>query len=149
MAKPPTHASIDAYLVAFPPEARRLLDELRALVRATVPGVTERISYGIPRFDLDGKHVVYIAGWKKHVGIYPIIGSVSEALAVEIAPFKKGKATLRFPLGQPLPVDLIRRIVDLRVAEITGAEGRPLGHLGDQDGRPEGRPLPKILISKG
>lgn len=110
-------ANIDAYLAAFPPEARRLLEELRALVRASVPGVTERISYGIPRFDLNGKYVVYIAGWKKHVGLYPITGDVAEALAAAIAPFKKGKATLQFPLGQPLPSELIRRIVALRVAD--------------------------------
>lgn len=113
-----TPVTLDAYLADFPPEARRLLDELRALVHTTVPGVTERISYGIPRFDWRGKYLVYMAGWKKHVGVYPIMGSVAEALGNEIAPFRHGKATLRFPLGQALPADLIRRILRMRAAEI-------------------------------
>lgn len=116
MASAPT--SVDAYLADFPSEARRLLDELRALVHATAPGVTERISYGIPRFDWRGKYVVYMAGWRKHVGLYPIQSPVAEALEAELAPFRHGKATLRFPLGQPLPAELIRRIVALRIAEI-------------------------------
>lgn len=116
MASAPT--TIDAYLADFPSEARRLLDELRALVHATAPGVAERISYGIPRFDWRGKYVVYMAGWRKHVGLYPIQSPVAETLEAELAPFRHGKATLRFPLGQPLPAELIRRIVTLRVAEI-------------------------------
>jgi uncharacterized protein YdhG (YjbR/CyaY superfamily) len=116
----PAPDSIDAYLAAFSSEARRLLEELRTVVHATAPGVTERISYGIPRFDLNGKYVIYIAGWKKHVGLYPITGDVAAALAAEIAPFTTGKPTLRFPLGQALPTELIRRIVALRVEEISG-----------------------------
>lgn len=112
-----TASSVDEYIAGFPPETRKLLEELRALVKATVPAVTERISYGIPTFDLDGRYLVYIAGFKNHVSLYPVTADLTEALGKEVEPYKKGKGTLRFPLGQPLPTGLIRRIVELRLEE--------------------------------
>ena len=112
-----TAGSVDEYIAGFPPETRKLLEELRALVQATAPEVTERISYGIPTFDLDGRYLVYIAGFKKHVSLYPVTADLTAALGEEVAPYKKGKGTVQFPLGQPLPTGLIRRIVQLRVAK--------------------------------
>lgn len=110
-----TAGSVDEYIAGFPPETRRLLEELRALIRSVAPEVTERISYGIATFDLDGRYLVYIAGFKKHVSLYPVTADLTAALGEEVEPYKKGKGTVQFPLGQPLPTGLIRRIVELRI----------------------------------
>jgi uncharacterized protein YdhG (YjbR/CyaY superfamily) len=109
---------VDAYIAGFPDEVRPVLEELRALVRAGAPEATERISYGIPTFDLKGKYFLYFAGWKHHVSLYPVSEAVERALGQEIEPFRGGKGTLKFPLGTPLPVPLIRRVVAARAAEV-------------------------------
>lgn len=122
MAKRPAAGSIDEYIADFPPGTREVLEELRALVMAAAPGVTERISYAIPAFDLHGRYLVYFAGWKKHIALYPITGGVAEAFGEELEPYRSGKGSVHLPLGQPLPTELIRRIVEFRVDEITGNE---------------------------
>jgi uncharacterized protein YdhG (YjbR/CyaY superfamily) len=112
-------SSIQAYIAAAAPETRKKLRELRALVKATAPRVTERISYGIPTFDLNGRYLVYIAAFKEHVSIYPAIGAAARELKKELAPYRAGKGTLRFPLDRPLPRGLIRKFVRVRVTEHT------------------------------
>jgi uncharacterized protein YdhG (YjbR/CyaY superfamily) len=112
--------SIDAYITQFPPETQEVLAELRALIRATAPDTTERISYGIPTFDLNGRYLVYLAGWKHHVALYPVTPAMEQAFEDELAPYRTSKGTLRFPLGQPMPTHLIRRIVEVRVREVVG-----------------------------
>ncbi|HEY5169686.1 MAG TPA: DUF1801 domain-containing protein [Thermoleophilia bacterium] len=111
-----TAATIDEYIADFPPETQAALEELRALIRASAPGATETISYAIPTFDLNGRHLVHFAGYAKHIGFYPIPSAMT-AFAEELAPYKSGKGSAQFPLGRPLPADLIRRIVEFRVAE--------------------------------
>ena len=124
MAMRSTATSIDEYVAGFPPETRKMLEELRALIKAAAPGATETISYAIPTFDLNGHHLVHFAGYEKHVGFYPT-GSGVEAFKGELKPYRSGKGSVQFPLGQALPTDLIRRIVELRVAENTDeASGR-------------------------
>lgn len=118
--------AIDDYIARFPPEVRKILEELRTLIRGTASDVTERISYGMPTFDLNGRRLVYVAGWKKHIALYPITAGVVKALEEEIAPYRSGKGTLRFPLGEPMPIDLIRRIVECRVQEVAGEERRDI-----------------------
>jgi len=118
MAKRSTANSIDEYIADFPLETQKALQEVRALIRASAPEAIETISYAIPTFDLHG-HLVHFAGYEKHVGFYPT-GSGVEAFKEELKPYKSGKGSVQFPLGQPLPTDLIRRIVELRVQENTG-----------------------------
>ena len=110
--------SIDEYIAEFPAETQEVLEQMRALIKATAPDATETISYAIPTFDLNGKHLVHFAGFQKHVGFYPIPTGM-EAFKEELKPYKQGKGSVQFPLDQPLPVDLIRRIVEVRVAENT------------------------------
>jgi uncharacterized protein YdhG (YjbR/CyaY superfamily) len=112
---------VDLYVAKLPPEAREAVERLRTIVREIVPGVTERISYGMPTFDLDGRYVVYLAGWKKHVALYPVTPGLAAELGEELAPYRSGKGSLRFSLGAPLPVDLIRRIVGFRAGEVAAA----------------------------
>lgn len=108
--------TIDEYIAEFPPETRRVLEEVRALIRSIAPDATETISYAIPTFDLNGTHLVHFAGYAKHVGLYPTPSGMV-AFEAELAPYRSGKGSAQFPLGQPLPLDLIRRIVEFRVAE--------------------------------
>jgi uncharacterized protein YdhG (YjbR/CyaY superfamily) len=116
MASRSTAETIDEYIAEFPPETQKVLEEMRALVSASAPGATETISYAIPTFDLNGRHLVHFAGYAKHVGFYPV-PSAMEAFKEELEPYRSGKGSAQFPLGQPLPADLIRRIVAFRVAE--------------------------------
>ena len=121
MTAQPAAASVDEYIAGFPPETRRVLEELRALIRETVPEVTERISYEIPTFDLDGRYVVYFAGWKKHIALYPVTAGMAREFGEELEPYRSGKGTLKLPLGKALPADLVRRIVAFRREEVRHA----------------------------
>ena len=116
MASRSTASSVDEYIAGFPAETRTVLEELRALIRAAAPDATETISYAIPTFDLRGRHLVHFAGYEKHVGLYPAPSGI-EAFSEELKPFRSGKGSAQFPLGRPLPTNLIRRIVEFRVEE--------------------------------
>jgi uncharacterized protein YdhG (YjbR/CyaY superfamily) len=117
MATRPAASAIDEYIAEFPPETRAMLEEMRALIRASAPDATETISYAIPTFDLNG-HLVHFAGFKHHVGFYPT-GRGVEAFKDELAPYRSGKGSVQFPIGKPLPADLIWRIVEFRVEQNT------------------------------
>jgi Uncharacterized conserved protein len=119
MATRSTAGTIDEYIAAFPVDTQKVLAELRALIKAAAPGATESISYAIPTFDLNGRHLVHFAGYARHIGFYPIASGI-EAFKEELKSFKQGKGSAQFPLDQPLPRDLIRRIVEFRVRENTG-----------------------------
>jgi len=119
----PTAGSIDEYIAAFPQETQELLRQVRTVVRAAAPAATETISYAIPTFDLNGKHLVHFAGYAKHIGFYPT-GSGGEAFAEELKGYKGGKGSVQFPIGKPLPIDLIRRIVEFRVGQVA-RKGQP------------------------
>ena len=109
-----TAADIDAYIAEFPPETQKVLQEIRELIRANAPGATETISYAMPTFDLNGRHLVHFAGYARHIGFYPIPTGM-EAFKDELSHYKTGKGSVQFPLAQPLPLDLIRRIVAVEV----------------------------------
>jgi uncharacterized protein YdhG (YjbR/CyaY superfamily) len=108
-------ASVDAYISSFPPDAAAALTEVRHLVAEIVPEATETISYDIPTFDLDGRHLVHFAAWEKHLSIYPV--PRSDALTHELQPYRHGKGTLRFPFAQPVPYELIGKVVTALVKE--------------------------------
>ena len=114
-----TAASIDEYIAQFPAETQAALEEMRAIIRDLAPDAVETISYAIPTFDLGGTHLVHFAGYARHVGLYPTPSGM-EAFADDLAPYKRGKGSAQFPLSEPLPVELIRRIVEFRVREVTG-----------------------------
>ena len=116
-------ATVDEYIASFPPEVQRTLEDVRAAIRAAVPGTEERISYGIPTFALRGRYVVYFSGWKRHVSVYPIPDASGDAVFErELKPFMAGKGTLKFALDQPIPIDLIqrvaRRLLEQRMARL-------------------------------
>jgi len=111
-----TATTIDEYIAEFPADTQRVLGELRALIHELAPDATETISYAIPTFDLGGKHLVHFAGYEKHVGLYPAPSGM-EAFKEDLKAYKTGKGSVQFPLDEPLPVELVRRIVEFRLGE--------------------------------
>jgi uncharacterized protein YdhG (YjbR/CyaY superfamily) len=109
--------SVDQYLAAQPARARAALERVRAAVRKAVPEAAEAISYGIPAFKLPGGILLYFAGWKEHVAVYPATAGVV-ALGDAVAPYLAGKGTLRFPLSERLPVGLVGRVARVRAGEV-------------------------------
>jgi len=116
---PDAAGAVDAYLAAQPPGTRERLEQVRALVRELAPEATETMSYGIPTFDLAGTHLVHYAGHARHVGFYPTPEGI-EAFAGEFAAagYRSAKGSVQFPLDRPLPLDLIRRIVEFRLGRL-------------------------------
>ncbi len=114
---PQPHASIDAYIATFPPEVQLSLEELRTIIRRAAPEASETISYNIPTFKQAGTYVIYFAGWKQHISVYPI-PTGDEALQRDLEPYREAKGTLTFPLGKPIPLELVTRVVKARLAEI-------------------------------
>jgi len=110
--------SVDEYIASFPEEARKVLEQVRATIRTVAPQAREKISYNMAAFELDGVNLIYFAGWKRHISLYPI-PSGDEAFNTRIAPYIDGKGTLKFPLDKPLPFDLIRGIVEAKLADIS------------------------------
>ncbi|HZM20475.1 MAG TPA: DUF1801 domain-containing protein [Anaerolineales bacterium] len=108
--------SIDEYIATFPDNMQKILEELRSTIKAAAPDAGETISYNIPTFTLNGKYLIYFAGWKNHISLYPIpIGT--DAFNKQVSKYAEGKGTLKFPMDKPLPMKLIAKIVNLKVAE--------------------------------
>jgi uncharacterized protein YdhG (YjbR/CyaY superfamily) len=116
MATSKQFATVDEYVQACPKDVQPILEELRQAIHKSTPGLVEMISYGIPAFSLNGKCLVYFAAWKKHISVYPIPRG-DEAFKKELAPYIGGKGTVKFPLGQPIPYDLVVKIVNFQIAE--------------------------------
>ncbi len=108
--------SIDDYIATFSEDTQALLETVRATVKASAPEAEERISYQMHAFALKG-NLVYFAAWKNHIGFYPASTTVSEAFRDELSGYENSKGSIRFPNNQPLPTELISRIVQFRVAE--------------------------------
>lgn len=111
--------SVEEYISSFPAEVQGNLNEIRRRCSAAVPDSAEMISYGIPTITVDGKYVVYFAGWARHISVYPVPAGDADFEA-EIAPFRSAKGTLKFPLDKPIPYELIEKTAALLAAERRG-----------------------------
>lgn len=108
--------NIDDYISTFPKEVQERLTEIRKLIKKEEPTVMESISYGMPSFKLNGQPLVYFAGYKSHIGFYPIPSGI-EKFKKELSVYKQGKGSVQFPQNKPLPVDLIQKILKFRIEE--------------------------------
>jgi len=115
MAKPKRAKDIDGYISQFPAEVQAILDKVRATIHHAAPEAKETISYLMPAFKQHGI-LVYFAAWEKHIGMYPPI-SGDKALEKAVARHAGPKGNLQVPLNEPIPYDLIERIVKLRVKQ--------------------------------
>jgi uncharacterized protein YdhG (YjbR/CyaY superfamily) len=113
--KQPTPKSIDEYIAGCPERVQQILETVRMTIREAAPDAEETIKYQMPTFMLKG-NLVYFAAWKEHIGLYPPIAG-DEEIEQAVARYKGPKGNLQFPLAEPIPYDLIRRIVQLRVQQ--------------------------------
>lgn len=107
--------NIDEYIAGFPEGIQEKLEKIRATIRAAAPDAEEAISYGIPTFKLKG-NLVHFAAYKKHIGFYPAPSGI-EKFKNELSEYKGEKGSVQFPLDQPIPYELISKIVAFRVQE--------------------------------
>ncbi len=115
--------TIDAYNAGFPPEARAILEQIRATIRAAAPDAKEVISYRMPTF-MQGRVLVHYAAFKNHIGLYPPVSGDAK-LEAAVAPYAGEKGNLRFPLDRPIPYELIARIVEHRLKQGEAKKRRP------------------------
>jgi uncharacterized protein YdhG (YjbR/CyaY superfamily) len=109
-------ATIDEYISSFPEDVQIILEQVRRTIRNVVPTVEETISHQIPTVTLNGRYLVYFAAWKHHIGLYPI-PVADEAFEQELAPYRAAKGTVRFPLREPIPYEVIERLAALLVKQ--------------------------------
>jgi uncharacterized protein YdhG (YjbR/CyaY superfamily) len=113
MVKSVPAASVDAYIQSFPPKTQKLLKQLRKTIRAAAPKADEVISYGIAGYKHHGM-LIYFAGFANHVSVYPA-PRTAPAFKKELSAYKGGKGTVQFPVDGPLPLELVKRIVQYRL----------------------------------
>lgn len=110
------NASVEQYLSGFPEKTQVRLKLLQLLIKQISPEAEESISYGMPAYKLAGKPLVYFAGYEKHIGLYAL-PSGHQKFKSELSSYKQGKGSVQFPINQPLPLALIKKIVKFRVTE--------------------------------
>jgi uncharacterized protein YdhG (YjbR/CyaY superfamily) len=114
----PAPPDVDTYLRVLPDDARPIVAAVLDAVRQAVPGAEERIRYGMPAVMLGGPYAIHVAGWKRHVGVYPV-APLPEALEAEVAPYRAAKDAVHFRYADPVPYELITRMA-AELARIRG-----------------------------
>ncbi len=110
-----SHNDVDAYIAGFPKDIQKLLEKIRETIRKAAPEAEEVMGYGIPTFKLKG-NLVHFGGYKNHIGFYPAPSGIT-AFEKELSVYKGAKGSIKFPLDQPIPYDLVSKIVKFRIKE--------------------------------
>ena len=121
MADKKTFTTIDEYISSFPEQTQLALEKVRQAIHKAAPEAIETMSYGIPTFDFNGKHLVFFAGWKHHISLYPMPAG-DEAFQQELAHYKKARGTIQFLLDKPIPYDFVEKTVTFLMMEKPGKE---------------------------
>ena len=111
-----TPRDTDQYIAGFPREVQAILQKVRQSIKSAAPKAKETMGYGIPTFMLDGKYLIYFAGYKTHIGIYPVPRGTA-AFNKMLSAYRTGKGTLQFALDRPMPYALVSKIVKARIKE--------------------------------
>ena len=109
------YETVDEYIMQFPQQVQRILQEMRRLIKDIAPEAEEKISYQMPTYYLHG-NLVHFAAYKNHIGFYPTPSGI-EAFKEELSSYKSAKGSVQFPINRPIPFDLIRKIVAFRAAK--------------------------------
>ncbi len=117
--------SVDDYMSALPADRRSVMDELRNTIRAAAPAAVESIAYSMPAFRTVGGHfLVSYAAFKRHYSLFPASTEVVDAVGPAIVRYVAGKGTFRFPANEPVPMELVTRVVEGRLAELAARDRR-------------------------
>ncbi len=109
--------SIDQYIASFSGNTEAVLKQMRSLINKIAPSASESISYGMPAFKVNGKPLIYFAGYKNHIGLYAL-PKTHKTFSLQIAKYKQGKGSVQFPLNQPMPMQLINKMIKYRLKEL-------------------------------
>ncbi len=112
---------VQAYIKNLPPATRKEFKKLRDTIVSAAPKAEDHFSYGMPGLRLEGKILVWYAAWKNHLSIYPITAAIKARLAKDLAGYKMSKGTVQFPLSEPVPSTLVRKLVKARASEVRAA----------------------------
>jgi len=110
----PKYEDVDDYMTGLPDDRRAAMEQLRSAIRAAAPDAIEAISYNMPSFRQDGRFLVSYEAFKRHYSLFPWNDEMVAELGEELKPYAVGKGTIRFPAEQPIPVDLVTRIIEIR-----------------------------------
>jgi uncharacterized protein YdhG (YjbR/CyaY superfamily) len=114
--------SVDDYIASQPEAAQRALTRVRSIVRKAVPGAEEVMSYQIAAFRLNGRMLMFFAGWKEHFSLYPLNTRIARALKRDLARYETSKGTIKIPLSEPVPVKLVEGFAKMRAKEVAELE---------------------------
>lgn len=111
------YKTIDEFIMDFPKNVQEILTKIRRMIHELVPDAEEAIAYGLPTFRLKKKNLVHFGAFKSHIGFYPTPSGI-ESFKEQLAIYESGKGSIKFPLNQPIPYDLIKKIVQFRTTEV-------------------------------
>jgi uncharacterized protein YdhG (YjbR/CyaY superfamily) len=117
------YRDVDEYMAQLPADRRAVMEQLRATIRAASPDATELISYNMPAFRLRGRFLVSYEAFKRHYSLFPWSDAMLEQLGEALRPYAVGKGTIRFPADEPIPVELVAGIVEIRNREVAAEAG--------------------------
>lgn len=112
------YANVDEYMAALPDDRRVVMEQIRGTIRSAAPDAIEAIAYNMPAFRLHGRFLVSYEAFKRHYSLFPWSDAMLAELGDELRPFAVGKGTIRFPADEPIPLELVTRIVEVRNREV-------------------------------
>ncbi len=117
------YANVDEYMAGLPDDRRTAMERLRGAIRAAAPNATEAIAYNMPAFRLDGRFLVSYEAYKRHYSLFAWSDEMLAELGASLEPYAVGRGTIRFPASEPIPLELVGRIVEIRVREVAQEAG--------------------------